>query len=249
MMEGPHNADVVITATYNEAENLPTLAPQVLAHGVFDLLVVDDNSPDGTGQVADDLGHHFPGRIRVLHRPQKQGLGPALLAGYERALAAGYEHIYQMDADLSHDPSLLPQLRQALERADAVIASRYVSGGRTVGFSRRRHLLSRLGSAYAGLLLGLEVHDLTGGYKGFRRQALLALHPESIRSSGYAFQIEVTYLLTRGGFRVVEVPTVFRERLYGSSKMSWRIVLEALRVTASLRLAQITPRPIPTGHV
>ncbi len=201
-MESPHNADVVITATYNEAENLATLAPQVLVHGVFDLSVVDDNSPDGTGKVADDLAGRTPGRISVLHRPEKQGLGPALLAGYKRALAAGYERIYQMDADHSHDPSLLPQLRQALERADAVIASRYVSGGRTVGFSRRRHLLSRLGSAYAGLLLGLPVHDLTGGYKGFRRQALLALHPESIRSSGYAFQIEVTYLLTRGGFRV-----------------------------------------------
>ncbi len=247
-MERAQRTDLVITATYNEAENLAALVPLVLKQGHFDLLIIDDNSPDGTGKVADELAHQNPGRIEVIHRPGKQGLGTALLTGYQRALSAGYERVYQMDADLSHDPALLARLRVALEDADVVIASRYVNGGHTVHWSKTRHLLSRLGSAYAGALLGIPVHDLTGGYKGFRRRALLMLQPERIRSSGYAFQIEITYLLARAGFRIVEVPTTFRERIRGASKMNWRIVLEALRVTAVLRLTEFAPGPLPAAH-
>ncbi len=241
-MESAHRDSLVIISTYNEAENLEVLVPQVLQYPAFDILVVDDNSPDGTGEVAERLARRFPGRVSVIHRPGKQGLGTALLQGYRRALALGYDRVFQMDADLSHDPVLLPDLRRALDGADAVIASRYVKGGGAVNWSVGRHSLSRLGSAYAGFLLHLPVHDLTGGYKGFRRRALLALDMDRIHSRGYAFQIEVTYLLCRAGMRIAEVPTTFRERLRGRSKMSWRIVLEALRVTMALRLA-----PHPAG--
>jgi len=235
------NDSIVIVGTYNESENLEDLVSRVLQHPGFDLLVIDDNSPDGTGRLADVLASRNGGRVQVLHRPQKQGLGSALKLGFSRAVADGYDHIFQMDADLSHDPARLPELRRGLERADVVIGSRYVAGGATADWATWRHSLSRLGSVYASLLLGLRLKDVTGGYKGFRREVLETLPLWRVRSRGFAFQIEMNYLCARWGFRILELPITFQERVHGHSKMSWRIVLEALQVVTSLRLAPPPP--------
>jgi dolichol-phosphate mannosyltransferase len=231
--------NLVIIPTYNEAINLKLLVPSVLDKGPFDVLIVDDNSPDGTGEVAETLARRFVGRVEVLHRSGKLGLGSAYLAGFRYALTMGYQQVFTMDADFSHDPRQLPALRGALDEADVVLGSRYVPGGGTLRWPLRRRLLSRAGSAYARLLLGLPIHDLTGGFKGFRRQVLEALIPElnTIRSNGYAFQIEVTYLCWRHGFQIKEVPIVFEDRVVGQSKMNRRIIVEALRVVWALRLA------------
>ncbi len=242
---GETSESVVIIPTYNEAGNLKLLIPTILRQGPFDILIIDDNSPDGTGEVAERLAKRFPGRVSVLHRPGKLGLGTAYLVGFDYALAQGYQQVFTMDADFSHDPSRLPALREALEEADVVLGSRYVPGGGTQRWPLRRRLLSRGGSAYARLMLGLPIRDLTGGFKGFRRQVLEALLPEleTIRSHGYAFQIEMTYRCARHGFRIVEVPILFEDRLVGTSKMSRRIVAEALWVVLALRLSQGPARP------
>ena len=239
-----HRESVVILPTYNEAVNLNLLVPRILQQGPFDVLVVDDNSPDGTGAVAEELAKRFAGRVDVLHRSGKLGLGTAYLAGFRYALAMGYQQVFTMDADFSHDPSRLSTLRAGLEDADVVLGSRYVPGGGTLHWPLRRRLLSRAGSAYARLILGLPIHDLTGGFKGFRRTVLetLLLELDTIRSNGYAFQIEVTYLCSRYGFRIKEVPILFEDRLVGQSKMNGRIIVEALRVVLALRLNQMTPR-------
>jgi dolichol-phosphate mannosyltransferase len=229
---------VVIVPTYNEVDNLEPLARGVLRLPGFDLLVIDDNSPDGTGQLAERLAARWPDRMKVLHRPRKQGLGKALLEGFRYALADGYEHVFQMDADLSHDPNYLAGMRQTLERTDVVIGSRYCPGGRTDGWPAWRHALSRAGSGYASVLLGLPIKDLTGGYKGFHRQVLEGLQLEAIRSSGYAFQLEVNFMCLAQGHQLLEVPIVFSERVHGHSKMSYRIVLEALVVVVQLRLSR-----------
>ncbi len=219
---------LVIMATYNEADNLAPLVSRVLAYPEFDVVVIDDNSPDGTGAVAERLAGRFPGRVTVLHRSTKQGLGTALVLGYRHALAGRYDWILQMDADLSHDPSLLPEMRRSLERADVVIASRYVAGGRVLNRTRWRRLLSRAASAYAGSLLGLPLRDPMGGYKAYRRDVLEAIDLDQVRSRGYAIQAEMSFRCRQHGFQLAEVPTVFADRVRGRSKMTGAVVLEAL---------------------
>ncbi|HLH63193.1 MAG TPA: polyprenol monophosphomannose synthase [Ktedonobacteraceae bacterium] len=239
-----HQENVVIIPTYNEAINLKLLVPRILQIGSFDVLIVDDNSPDGTGVLAEEFAKRFPGSVYVLHRPGKLGLGSAYRDGFHRALEMGYRRVFTMDADLSHDPGRLPSLGAALDGAEVVLGSRYVPGGSATNWPLRRRLLSRGGSVYARLLLGLPVHDLTGGFKGFRCQVLETLLPEmdNMRSNGYVFQIETTYLCARRGFRIVEVPILFENRLVGTSKMNPRIVLEALRVVLALRLRKGSAR-------
>jgi dolichol-phosphate mannosyltransferase len=199
------------------------------------VLIVDDNSPDGTGEIADRLAAEHD-EVEVLHRPAKQGLGPAYVAAYAVALAGGAELIAQMDADFSHDPSDLPRLLEVAENADLVLGSRYVEGGGVTEWGPLRRFISRGGSAYARAVLGIGIRDLTGGFKVFRREVLEAIEPETIPSLGYAFQVETTYRAIRAGFRVVEVPIVFRDRRVGESKMTGSIVLEAARRVPEMRL-------------
>ena len=225
----------VVLPTYNERDNLPSIVPAILAAAPeVDVLVVDDSSPDGTGELADELARH-DSRIRVLHRARKEGLGRAYLAGFQKALAAGYGRVLEMDADFSHEPSRLPALLAASREADLVLGSRYVAGGGTVNWGWGRRVLSKGGSLYARSILGLPVRDLTGGFKCFRREVLEALDLESVGSSGYAFQIELTYRAIRRGFKVVEVPITFVDRRVGKSKMSRRIVAEALWMVWKIR--------------
>ena len=224
----------LVLPTYNEAENVEAIvgaALENLPEGAR-VLVVDDGSPDGTGQRADRLARAKPA-VEVLHRATKLGLGPAYVAGFERALAEGAALVAQMDADFSHDPADLPRLLAAADDADLVIGSRYVGGGAVAEWGPARRLISRGGSAYARLMLGIGIRDLTAGFKVFRREVLEAIEPETIASLGYAFQVETTYRALNAGFRVVEVPIVFRDRRVGDSKMSGHIVVEAaLRVPA-----------------
>ena len=227
----------VILPTYNERENLPQIAPAILAAAPeLDVLVVDDNSPDGTGALADELAQKEP-RLRVLHRERKEGLGRAYLAGFAEALKAGYGRVIEMDADFSHDPARLPALLAASREVDLVLGSRYVAGGGTVNWGLGRRLLSRGGSFYARTILGLGIRDLTGGFKCFRREVLEAIDLPSVRSSGYAFQIELTYRAVKKGFSVREVPITFVDRRVGKSKMSRRIVAEALWMVWKIRFS------------
>jgi len=248
--EKAQRENLVILPTYNEAINLQLLVPSILRWGPFDVLIVDDNSLDGTGEVAESLAKRFPGRVDVLHRPGKLGLGTAYLAGFHYALAMGYQRVFTMDADFSHEPSYLPTLREALDDADVVLGSRYVPGGGTMRWSLRRRLLSRGGSTYARLMLDLPIHDLTSGFKGFRRQVLETLIPEldTMLSNGYAFQIEMTYLCSCHGLRMVEVPIIFEERLVGKSKMNWHIIAEALWIVWVLRLNKGSVRSLRNAH-
>jgi dolichol-phosphate mannosyltransferase len=229
------NSNLVVIPTYNEAENVERLVEMVLEQGAFDVLIVDDHSPDGTGELADALAARHAGRVAVLHRDRKQGLGTAYRAGFSYALARGYEHVFEMDADFSHDPRALPGLRAALEGADMVLGSRYVRGGATANWPFARRLLSRGGSLYAAVILGLPFHDLTGGFKGFSARVLRSLDLDAIQSNGYAFQIEVTFRVFRSGFRIVEHPITFVDRRLGKSKMRPSIVTEALRIVWALR--------------
>ncbi len=232
----------VVLPTYNERENIAAIVPAILAASPeLDVLVVDDASPDGTGPLAQELAGCEP-RVRVLHRQRKEGLGRAYLAGFEVALGAGYGRILEMDADFSHDPSRLPALLATSRDADLVLGSRYVPGGGTRNWGLGRRLLSRGGSLYARLILGVPVRDLTSGFKCFRREVLERIDLRSVTSAGYAFQIELTYRALRAGFRVVEVPIVFADRRVGQSKMSRAIVLEALGKVWLIRLARWRPR-------
>jgi dolichol-phosphate mannosyltransferase len=231
----------LILPTYDEAENIEAIAraaDAVLAAASPDghrILVVDDGSPDGTGQIADRLAKELPA-VEVLHRAERQGLGPAYLAGFAHALGAGATHVMEMDADFSHDPADLARLLQAAQDgADVALGSRYVPGGGVSDWGLGRRLISRGGSWYARRVLGLRVRDLTGGFKCFRREVLDAIDLESVRSQGYAFQVELTYRAVRAGFDVVEVPIVFRDRRLGRSKMSWRIAGEAMLLVPRLR--------------
>jgi dolichol-phosphate mannosyltransferase len=228
----------LVLPTYNEAENLEPLVRAALAELPADarLLVVDDNSPDGTGELADRLAAEEE-RIEVLHRPRKEGLGPAYLAGFQRALEGGASSVLEMDSDFSHDPADLPRLLAAVEDADLAIGSRYVEGGSVENWTPLRKAISRGGSAYSRLVLGLSVEDLTGGFKCFRREVLEAIPLASVGSRGYAFQVEMTYRALKAGFKVVEIPICFHERRAGASKMSGKIVAEAAWKVPLLRVS------------
>jgi dolichol-phosphate mannosyltransferase len=227
----------VILPTYNEAENLERIVGAVVEQlpASRRVLIVDDNSPDGTGEIADRLAVS-DGSIAVLHRERKEGLGPAYLAGFRVALDGGAERIIEMDADFSHDPAFLPKLIEATEDADLVIGSRYVQGGGITDWGPMRRFISRGGSAYARVALGLPIRDLTGGFKCFRRVVLETINLETIEARGYAFQVETTYRAIKSGFRVVEVPITFRDRTDGTSKMTKAIVAEAMWRVPAMRL-------------
>ena len=231
-------SSLVVIPTYNEVENLVPLVERVLGQEGFDVLVIDDSSADGTGELADRLAAQFPGRISVLHRRAKLGLGSAITTGLRYALHREYAYVFQMDADLSHDPSTLPAMRRALERVDIVVGSRYVAGAATLRRAPHRELLSRLASVYARTVLGVPLSDPTGGYRGYRRQVLEALDLDQVASSGYAVQVELNYRCHQAGFRFEELPIAFRERDAGRSKMSLGIVLEGVFVVAMLRLTR-----------
>src|SRR5215210_4801439 len=230
----------VCLPTYNERENLEPMLRALADNGV-EVLVIDDNSPDGTGELADRLAAEL-GYVQVLHRERKEGLGPAYVAGFKRALAAGAELVLEMDADFSHDPADVPRLIAAADEADVVLGSRYVDGGGTANWGRVRRFVSAGGSLYARLLLGVPVHDLTGGFKCFRREVLETIDLDAITSRGYAFQIETTYRTLRAGFRVLEVPITFTDREVGGSKMSRSIVLEGFWKVPVLRLRALAGR-------
>jgi dolichol-phosphate mannosyltransferase len=226
----------VILPTYNEAENLERIVSAVLERlpASRRVLIVDDNSPDGTGEIADRLAAAGDS-VAVLHRQRKEGLGPAYLAGFRVALEGGARRIIEMDADFSHDPAYLPELIAATERADLAIGSRYIPGGGVTDWGPLRRFISRGGSAYARIALGLPVRDLTGGFKCFRREVLEGISLSTIEARGYAFQVETTYRAIRAGFRVIEVPIVFKDRRDGSSKMSKAIVAEAIWRVPAMR--------------
>jgi dolichol-phosphate mannosyltransferase len=229
----------LVLPTYDEAENIEAIVAAARENlpERRRILVVDDASPDGTGQIADRLAAEHDD-VQVLHRDRKEGLGPAYVAGFGTALAAGAELVLQMDADFSHDPADIPRLLEAAGEADVVLGSRYVPGGGVSDWGRGRRLISRGGSAYARTVLGVKVRDLTGGFKVWRRRVLEAIELETVPSHGYAFQVETTYRALRAGFRVVEVPIVFRDRRVGQSKMTSRIVLEAALRVPMMRLAR-----------
>jgi len=237
---------VVCLPTYNERENIEPMVralDDVFRRHDLDarVLVIDDSSPDGTGEIADRLADEFS-FLSVLHRPKKEGLGPAYLAGFVWALATDADRIVEMDCDLSHDPEDLPRLLAASADADLVLGSRYVEGGGTRNWGLGRRLVSRFGSLYARIILGVGIHDLTGGFKCFRRTVIEEIGLEQITTKGYAFQIETTYRALKAGCRVVEVPIVFVEREAGSSKMSRGIVLEAVTKVPTLRLRSLLSR-------
>ena len=238
----------LILPTYNEAENIEAIvlaAAAALTEAPcesFRVLVVDDGSPDGTGQLAERLAAEHPW-VRVLHRTAKEGIGPAYLAGFRYALGQGAAYVLEMDSDFSHDPADLTRLLAAVDGgADLALGSRYVPGGGVSDWGLLRRLVSEGGSTYARIVLGLGVRDLTGGFKCFRREVLQAIHFDGVRSQGYAFQVELTYRAVRAGFHVVEVPITFRDRQRGQSKMSWRIAAEAMWLVPQLRLGR-QPQP------
>ncbi len=222
------NTTLIVVPTYNERENLPRMVARLLALPVkVDLLVVDDNSPDGTGKLADELAAKHP-EVHVLHRKEKNGLGRAYLAGFKWALEKGYEFIFEMDGDFSHNPDDVPAFLEAAQNADLVLGSRYVNGIRIINWPLSRLMLSKGAAMYVQIITGMPITDPTGGYKCFRRRALEVLNLDEVKSNGYSFQIELTHKLWRNGYRVAEVPIIFTERVQGHSKMSGHIVREAL---------------------
>jgi dolichol-phosphate mannosyltransferase len=238
----------VVLPTFNEAENIERTVGTVLAvlneasPSGFRVLIVDDDSPDGTGSIADRLAAEHRA-VEVLHRQTREGLGPAYLAGFRQALSAGAGYVLEMDADGSHDPHDIARLLTTVRDGDADLAlgSRYVSGGRVTDWSLLRRAVSRGGSWYAQVVLGVHVRDLTGGFKCFAARVLSAIDLDSVRSRGYAFQVELTYRAVSAGFRVVEIPITFRNRRLGSSKMNWRIAAEAAWLVPALRVGTSTP--------
>jgi dolichol-phosphate mannosyltransferase len=239
MICGPLRATVCLP-TYNERENVERMVRALHGLGVH-VLVIDDNSPDGTGEIADALAAELDG-VSVLHRPRKEGLGPAYLAGFRRALDEGAELILEMDCDFSHDPADVERLIDTAGSVDLALGSRYAPGGGTRNWGLVRRFISRAGSLYAQVILGLPVRDLTGGFKCYRRAVVEALPLDEIHSKGYAFQIETTYRTVRKGFSVREVPIVFVDRVEGGSKMSRSIVVEAVWKVPALRLAALRGR-------
>ena len=228
---------LVVVPTYNEAPNLPNLVPQVLVQDSrLEVLVVDDASPDGTGQIAERLAQESP-RVHVVHREGKLGLGTAYIAGFRWALERGYDYVFEMDADFSHDPAHLPQFLKAAEHADLVLGSRYLGGRVTVvNWPIGRLMLSYWANVYARWVTGLRIWDLTGGFKCFRSRVLQAIDLSRVRSNGYAFQIEMSVRAWRKGFKLAEVPIVFVDRTEGQSKMNRKIVREAVWIVPRLRL-------------
>jgi dolichol-phosphate mannosyltransferase len=234
---------LICLPTYNERENLESMVRALGGLGLegLEVLVIDDSSPDGTGEIADRIAAELDW-VHVLHRERKEGLGPAYLAGFRRALELGADLVFEMDCDFSHDPAAVPRLAEAAERADLVLGSRYVEGGGTRNWGLVRRFISRGGSLYAQVLLQLGIRDLTGGFKCYRRRVLETIDLEAIHSRGYAFQIETTYRAIRAGFSVVEVPITFADREVGGSKMSNAIVLEAIWKVPALRLRALAGR-------
>jgi dolichol-phosphate mannosyltransferase len=226
---------LIIIPTYNERENLPLIVEAVLnAQPEVHILVVDDGSPDGTGDLADALAASDE-RVNVMHRAGKLGLGTAYIAGFKWALERDYEYIFEMDADFSHQPKYLADFMDAAKRSDVVLGTRYVKGGGTEGWTKSREFISRGGNLYARLVLWLPFRDLTGGFKCFRRRVLETIDLDAVRSTGYAFQIELTYRAVKAGFSVQEVPIIFPDRTRGESKMSGSIVREAMVNVVKLR--------------
>ena len=219
---------LVLIPTYNERENLPILVPEVLAVAGTEVLVIDDQSPDGTGQLAEELGVRFPGRVHVLHRTGRRGLGVSYLDGFRKAILSDAELVVQMDADRSHDPRYLPEMIFAAASADLVVGSRYMHGISVVNWPLRRIILSSFANAYIRTVTGLRVRDCTGGYRCWRREALARLPLERIVSEGYSFVVEVTFLAAKSGLRITESPIIFIERRDGASKLSSGILLESL---------------------
>jgi dolichol-phosphate mannosyltransferase len=251
--ERPASRVLVVVPTYDERDNLPGVLGRLRAAVPdADVLVVDDASPDGTGALADELSSADP-QVRVLHRPAKQGLGPAYLAGFGWGLAEGYDAFVEMDADGSHAPEQLPSLLAALPDADVVLGSRWVPGGSVVDWPKRREVLSRGGNAYARLLLGLPVRDATGGFRVYRRAVLETIELGDVASAGYCFQVDLLWRAWRAGFRVVEVPIRFVERVAGVSKMDrnvvaealWRITVWGMRSRRTARGRDAAPRTAP----
>jgi dolichol-phosphate mannosyltransferase len=232
--------NLVVLPTYNEAENLREVVAQIRRQpGGFHILIVDDASPDGTGEIAESLAAEFPGEVRVLHRERKEGLGRAYVAGFGHALKLGYETIVQMDADLSHSPSYLPAMVEGLAGSDVVLGSRYVRGVNVVNWDLKRLILSKAATRYARMVTGMPYSDVTSGYKCWRREALQAIGLDLVFSNGYLFQIETTYRAHRLGLRVAEVPIVFYERNFGRSKIDLGIIFEALLGVLRLRLRRV----------
>lgn len=233
---------LVIVPTYNERENLPAIVPQILAQDPrLEVLVVDDGSPDGTGALADELAAREP-RVHVIHRAGKLGLGTAYIEGFRWAIDRGYELVFEMDADFSHDPKHLPDFLAMSEEFDVVIGSRYMRGVTVVNWPMGRLLLSWLANWYARIVTGLPIHDLTSGFKCYRRPVLERLDLDAIRSNGYSFQIETVFRAWHAGFRIVEMPIVFVDRNVGASKMSKRIVWEAIWMVWRMRIWTLTGR-------
>lgn len=230
---------IIVIPTYNERINIPNLVPEILKiDPIYEILIVDDNSPDGTGEIAEELAKTYPGRIQILHRAGKLGLGSAYREGFKFALANDADYIFEMDADFSHDPKYLPEFIAIMKDYDAVIGSRYKDGISVVNWPIRRLILSWMATRYVRLVTGLKLTDCTTGYKCFSRKALAALNFNQIISNGYSFQIEVNYRLTKLGLRIGELPIVFVDRHSGTSKMSGHIIREALYVVWKLRLGR-----------
>ncbi|MEK7250919.1 MAG: polyprenol monophosphomannose synthase, partial [Bacteroidota bacterium] len=230
---------LVVTPTYNEAENIPKLIPAVLRQAPnIDVLVVDDGSPDGTGQIVKDIMARNP-HVRIIERSGKQGLGTAYVAGFKYAIQNGYDYVFEMDADFSHNPNDIPVFLSKIQDYDLVIGSRYIDGVRVLNWPMNRLLLSYSANVYTQIITGLPVHDATGGFKCYRVEALKTIDLDQIRSNGYAFQIEMSFKVWKKGFRLVEIPIVFADRRLGSSKMSKHIVYEAVFMLWKLRLRSI----------
>jgi dolichol-phosphate mannosyltransferase len=240
----------VVLPTYDEADNIERLVGAVRERlpDPRRVLIVDDNSPDGTGEIADRLAAEHDD-VEVIHRAVKEGLGPAYIAGFEHALNGGAELVIAMDSDFSHEPSYLPRLLRAAESADLVLGSRYIPGGGVTEWGRLRRAISRGGSGYARVMLGVDVRDLTGGFKCYRREVLEAIELDTLSSKGYAFQVETTYRAIRAGFRVVEIPIVFHDRREGSSKMNRGIIAEAAWRVPAMRLRRRDRHPNHRGEL
>ncbi len=248
-MASGNGETLIVVPTYNEKDNLPNLVARVLSLPVkVDLLVVDDNSPDGTGRLADELAAKYP-QVHVLHRQEKNGLGRAYCAGFAWALERNYEFIFEMDGDLSHNPDDVPKFLEAAQDADLVLGSRYCNGIRVINWPLGRLMLSMAAAKYVQTITGMPFSDPTGGYKCFRRRALQSIDLNEVRSNGYSFQIEMTHKIWRQGMRVTEVPIIFTDRFHGTSKMSRNIVYEAFFMVWSLWVQNDFRRsPQPTGR-